>query len=72
MANVKLTECARMMEHDTDRKVVINNFEDFESFMSYFNQHYRPMLERMQQEDHSTLMGFFIDDILDAFSDDEA
>lgn len=71
MANVKLAECARMMERDTDRKVIIGNFEDFGSFMSYFNQHYRPMLERWQQGDADRLMGFFVDDMLDAFGDDE-
>lgn len=44
--------------------VECGNFDTMESFFSYFDQHYKPMLERWQQGDSDRLMGFFIDDML--------
>lgn len=71
MANnsITLAQVARQAEQD-GQSVKVGNFDDFDSFMSYFNQHYKPMLERWQQGDSDRLMGFFIDDMLAAFSED--
>lgn len=63
-----LAQAARQME-ESGTTVKIGNFDTFSDFMSYFNAHYKPTLERWQQGDHDRLMGFFIDDMLTAFSE---
>lgn len=71
MANnsITLAQVARQAEQD-GQSVKVGNFDSFDSFISYFNQHYKPMLERWQQGDADRLMGFFIDDMLAAFSEE--
>ena len=52
--------------------VKVGNFDSFESFMSYFNIHYKTMLKKLQTKSRTqknSLKGFFIDDMLEAFSE---
>ncbi len=63
-----LAQAARQME-ESGTMVKIGGFDTFADFISYFGYHYKPMLERWQQGDHDRLMGFFIDDMLAAFSE---
>lgn len=52
-------------------KVKIGNFDDFDNFMSYFNQHYKPLLERLAEEWAMTtdVRRFFTNDMLSAFNE---
>lgn len=53
--------------------VKVGNFESFADFMSYFNQHYRPMLEEWRDNKHlpnEQLFNHFCDDMLSAFADE--
>ncbi len=75
---IGLAELARKVENegigysDAIKRVKIGNFDTFADFLSYFNAHYKPMLKRLRMEEHEQLMGFFIDDMLSAFGEDES
>lgn len=55
--------------------VKIGGFDTFADFMSYYRAHYRPILERLQQDQMSVkdihLLRFFADDMLSAFDEDD-
>ena len=67
-----LAQAAAQVEGGWDVQIKIGSFDSFADFLSYFNAHYRPMLESMQQGQtpDQKLMGFFIDDMLDAFKEE--
>ena len=51
------------------------NFESFADFLSYFDMHYRPMLERIENgedisESDRHLLNFLASDLLDIFKED--
>lgn len=60
------TTLRKLMEEQEREGVTVEcgQFDSMESFFSYFDQHYKPVLERWQQGDSDRLMGFFIDDML--------
>ena len=53
--------------------VKIGGFDTFADFLSYYRAHYRPILERLQQDQMSVkdihLLRFFADDMLSAFDE---
>ena len=55
--------------------IKIGGFDTFADFMSYYRAHYRPTLERLQQDQISIkdihLLRFFADDMLSAFAEDD-
>jgi hypothetical protein len=71
MATMTLAQAARQME-ESGTQIKVGHFDTFADFMSYFERHYKPTLERWQQGDCDRLMGFFIDDMLSAFSGEDS
>lgn len=65
-----LAQAARQIG-ESGVQIKIGNFESFDQFMSYFNQHYKPLLERLAEEwaMATDVRRFFTDDILSAFSE---
>lgn len=70
MATMTLAQAARQME-ESGVQIKIGNFESFDQFMSYFNQHYKPLLERLAEEwaMATDVRRFFTEDMLSAFSE---
>lgn len=68
-----LAQAARQME-ESGTQIKIGNFESFSDFMSYFEAHYKPLLERLAEEwaMATDVRRFFTDDMLSAFSEPEA
>lgn len=67
-----LVQAARHME-ESGMKIKIGNFDSFEDFMSYFNAHYKPLLENLAGEWKmaTDVRRFFTDDMLSAFSEED-
>ena len=65
-----LAQAARQIE-ESGVQIKIGNFESFDQFMSYFDAHYKPLLERLAEEwaMATDVRRFFTDDILSAFSE---
>lgn len=65
-----LAQAARQIE-ESGVQIQIGNFESFDQFMSYFDAHYKPLLERLAEEwaMATDVRRFFTDDILSAFSE---
>ena len=63
-----LAQAARQIE-ESGVQIKIGNFESFDQFMSYFDAHYKPLLERLAEEwaMATDVRRFFTDDILSAF-----
>ena len=56
--------------------ITVGQFEDFSAFLSYYNQHYKPLLERIENgeditEEDRHLLNFLASDLLTAFNDEE-
>lgn len=66
-----LAQAARHME-ESGIKIKIGNFETFADFISYYNHHYKPLLERLAEEwtMDAGARRFFTDDMLSAFSEE--
>ena len=69
MANISLREAAEIMERDHGYTIKIGNFESFDEFLSYFQAHYKPLLEQLAEEwaMATDVRRFFTDDMLSAF-----
>lgn len=67
-----LAQAARHME-ESGAQIKVGNFESFADFMSYFERHYKPLLERLAEEwaMATDVRRFFTDDMLSAFSEPE-
>lgn len=65
-----LAQAARHME-ESGTQIKVGNFDTLADFMSYFNAHYKPLLERLAEEWAMAVdvRRFFTDDILSAFSE---
>lgn len=70
MATMTLAQAARQME-ESGTQIKVGNFESFADFMSYFEAHYKPLLERLAEEwaMATDVRRFFTDDMLSAFSE---
>lgn len=69
MANqMTLVQAARQIE-ESGTKIKVGNFDSFEDFLSYFNAHYKPLLEKLAGEwaMATDVRRFFTDDMLSAF-----
>jgi len=71
MATMTLAQAARQME-ESGTQIKVGNFDTFADFMSYFERHYKPLLERLAEEwaMATDVRRFFTDDILSAFSEE--
>lgn len=71
MATMTLAQAARQME-ESGKQIKVGDFESFDSFMFYFNTHYKPLLENLRNEWHnaSGAQRFLAGDILSAFSEE--
>lgn len=73
--NEKLTlaTMAEQVENQTGESISVNSFGTFADFVSYFRQHYAPMLQRVQDgtqtEADTHLMRFLADDLLNTFAE---
>lgn len=67
-----LAQAARHME-EGGTQIKVGNFESFADFMSYFEAHYKPLLERLAEEwaMATDVRRFFTDDMLSAFSESD-
>lgn len=67
-----LAQAARHME-ESGTQIKVGNFESFADFMSYFEAHYKPLLERLAEEwaMATDVRRFFTDDMLSAFSESD-
>lgn len=70
-----LAQAARQME-ESGTQIKVGNFDTFADFMSYFEAHYKPLLEHISEgftpaQERARLLRFFTDDMLSAFSDFE-
>ena len=67
-----LAQAARQME-ESGTRIKVGNFESFADFMSYFEAHYKPLLERLAEEwaMATDVRRFFTDDMLSAFSESD-
>lgn len=67
-----LTTAATKAEENGE-KIKIGSFETFADFLSYYRHHYRPILERLQDNrldfDDTNLLRFFAIDMLAAFEE---
>lgn len=73
MAIMTLAQAARQME-ESGTQIKIGNFDTFADFMSYFEAHYKPLLEHISEgftpaQERFRLLRFFADDMLSAFSE---
>ena len=69
-----LAQAARQME-ESGTQIKVGNFESFADFMSYFEAHYKPLLEAISggvalDDKQRHLLNFFCDDMLGAFSEE--
>lgn len=67
---------AREYYNAEQTEIKVGTFDTFANFQSYFNMHYRPMLERIQNGEDITkedrhLLNFLASDLLAAFNDDD-
>ena len=72
-----LAQLAQEVEAQERESLKTGNFESFADFMSYYRQHYRPMLERIENgedinESDRHLLNFLASDLLAAFKTDES
>ena len=75
MAIMTLAQAARQME-ESDTQIKVGHFESFADFMSYFEIHYKPLLEAIidgvsPDDKQRRLLNFFCDDMLSALSETE-
>lgn len=70
MATMTLAQAARQME-ESGTQIKVGHFDTFADFMSYFERHYKPLLERLAEEwaMETDVRRFFTDDMLSAFSE---
>lgn len=71
-----LAQAARQME-ESGTQIKVGHFNAFADFMSYFEVHYKPLLEAISggaalDDKQRHLLNFFCDDMLSAFSEPEA
>lgn len=69
-----LAQAARQME-ESGTQIKVGNFDTFADFMSYFEAHYKPLLEHISEgftpaQERARLLRFFTDDMLSAFSEE--
>lgn len=71
MATMTLAQAARQME-ESGTQIKVGHFDTFADFMLYFEQHYKPLLERLAEEwaMATDVRRFFTDDMLSAFSEE--
>ena len=70
-----LAQLAQEVEAQERESLKTGNFESFGDFLSYFDMHYRPMLERIENgedisESDRHLLNFLASDLLDIFKED--
>ena len=70
-----LAQCANEIENHMDVTIKTGNFESFADFMSYYRQHYRPILEQVADGitptgDNARLLRLLASDLLDIFKED--
>ena len=70
-----LAQAARQME-ESGTQIKVGQFDTFADFMSYFEAHYKPLLENISEgftpaQERLRLLRFFTDDMLSAFSESE-
>ena len=67
-----LVQAVRQIENG-GTQIKIGDFDSFESFMDYFNVHYKPLLVRLADEwaMETDVRRFFTNDMLSAFSEEE-
>lgn len=78
---ITLVELVRKVEDegrgfsDAVKHVKTGHWDTFEDFLSYFDHHYKPMLERVQSGHKAycddILLRHFTDDMLEIFSEEE-
>lgn len=71
--NITLVQAATIAE-ESGQNVKVGNFDSFADFMSYFEAHYRPILEEWRDNKHlpnEHIFNFFVDDMLSAFAPDD-
>jgi hypothetical protein len=71
-----LAQAARQME-ESGTQIKVGHFDTFDDFMSYFERHYKPLLETINDgvaldDKQRHLLNFFCADMLSAFSEPEA
>jgi len=71
-----LAQAARQME-ESGTQIKVGHFDAFADFMSYFEVHYKPLLEAISggvalDDKQRHLLNFFCDDMLSAFSEPES
>jgi hypothetical protein len=72
-----LAQLAQEVENQERERVKVGSFESFADFLSYYNQHYRPMLERIENgedisESDRHLLNFLASDLLAAFKTEDS
>jgi hypothetical protein len=76
METMTLAQAALQME-ESGTQVKVGHFDAFAVFISYFESHYKPLLEAIiggvaLDDKQRHLLNFFCDDMLSAFSEPEA
>lgn len=77
MATMTLAQAARQME-ESGTQIKVGHFDTFADFMLYFEQHYKPMLEQRNEgmntldDNQWDLLHFFLDDMQEAFSEEDS
>jgi len=71
-----LAQVATEAEEHMDVDVNVGGFDSFASFMSYYNQHYKPVLQKVSEGytpigDDARLLRFFLSEMLEAFAESE-
>ena len=68
-----LAQAARQIE-ESGTQIRVGNFDTFADFMFYFEAHYKPLLEKLQNDwqNASVAQRFIAGDLLSAFSEPEA
>ncbi len=72
---ITLSQAVRMVSENGKNVVAAANFDDFDNFMLYFDNHYKPLLQAIkdgeeidQQKRH--LLNFLADDLLSIFQEE--
>ena len=73
---MNLAQAVKQVENGWNVKVSVGNFERFHDFESYFNAHYKPLLESIRDGEQLDskqrhLLNFLADDLIKAMYDDE-
>ena len=73
---ITLAQAAAKIE-DNGQSIKVGNFDSFGEFASYFDIHYRPLLERIQNgedisESDRHLLNFLASDLLSAFKTEDS